>query len=69
MLSAMERATLDRMLACSVVGGPKTVREGLRALATKTGADELIITGQIYDHPARLRSFTLAAEAWRTVVA
>lgn len=68
-LSGMERATLDRMLAYSVVGGPSAVREGLRAIAARTGADELIITGQIHDHAARLRSFTLAAEAWRAVVA
>jgi luciferase family oxidoreductase group 1 len=68
-LSGMERATLDRMLAYSVVGGPHAVREGLRAIAARTGADELIITGQIHDHAARLRSFTLAAEAWRAAVA
>lgn len=68
-LSLMERATLDRMLAYSVVGGPETVREGLRAIAVRTGADELMITGQMHDHAARLHSFTLAAEAWRAVVA
>jgi hypothetical protein len=29
----------------------------------QTGANEIIITGQIYDHQARLRSFEIAAEA------
>jgi hypothetical protein len=28
-----------------------------------TGADELIITAQIYDHAARRRSYQLVAEA------
>ncbi len=68
-LAAHERATLDRMLAISVVGGPDTVRDGLRAIAERTGADELILTGQIHDHAARLRSFALAAEVWPAVVA
>ena len=68
-LSPMERASLDRMLAYSVVGGPDTVRAGLQAVAKRTGADELILTGQIHDHAARLHSFTIAAEAWQAVVA
>jgi hypothetical protein len=28
-----------------------------------TGANEVVITGQIFDHQARLRSFEIAAEA------
>ena len=28
-----------------------------------TGADEIIFTGQIFDHQARLRSFEIAAQA------
>ena len=35
---------------------------GLKALIADTGADELMTTGQIYDHAARLRSFEIAAE-------
>lgn len=52
-----------RVLACSVVGSPKTVAEGVRAFAERTGVDEVIITGQIHDHAARLRSFEIAAAA------
>jgi hypothetical protein len=29
----------------------------------RTGADELMLTSQIFDHGARLRSFEIAAEA------
>jgi hypothetical protein len=35
----------------------------LRNFIKQTGADELMITSQIFDHAARLRSFEIAAEA------
>jgi len=57
--------TLDHSLACTVVGTPDTVKAGIAAFATRTGADELMLTGQIYDHQARLRSFEIAAEAMK----
>ena len=38
------------------------MRDKLRERIALTGADELIITAQIYDHAARLRSFELAAQ-------
>jgi luciferase family oxidoreductase group 1 len=56
------RAMLDSALACSVVGGPETVRQGLADFAARTGADELMVTAQIHDHAARLRSFEILAE-------
>jgi luciferase family oxidoreductase group 1 len=56
-------AMLSRALACSVVGSPETVVPGVRAFAERTGVDELIVTGQIHDHTARLRSFEIAAAA------
>jgi luciferase family oxidoreductase group 1 len=61
-LTASQRAMLDEVLACAVVGSPQTVRRGLHDLVERTGADELILTSQIYDHQARLRSFQLVAE-------
>ena len=48
-------------LSCSVVGGPEKVREGVRAFAERTGADELMVTGSIWDHAKRKRSFEIAA--------
>jgi hypothetical protein len=44
------------------VGGPDTVERGLASLVRQTGADELMITAQCYDHQARLRSFEIAAD-------
>jgi luciferase family oxidoreductase group 1 len=57
------RAMLDQALSCSVIGSPKTVREGLAAFITRTRADELMVTAQIFDHAARVRSFEITAEA------
>jgi hypothetical protein len=39
------------------------VRSDLHNFIKQTGADELMITSQIFDHAARLRSFEIAAEA------
>ena len=55
------RAMLEHSLACSVVGGPETVRRGLAEFVRATGADELMVTAQIHDHAARRRSFEILA--------
>jgi luciferase family oxidoreductase group 1 len=60
--SPAEQAQLQQALACSFVGRPGTVRAGLATFIERTGADELVVSGHIYDHAARLRSFALAAE-------
>jgi len=60
--SPAEKAGVAQSLACSAVGSPAVVEEKLRALIADTAADELMTTGQIYDHAARLRSFEIAAE-------
>jgi luciferase family oxidoreductase group 1 len=56
------RAMLADSLSCSVVGGPETIRDGLQAFVAATGADELMVTAQIFDHAARKRSFEILAE-------
>jgi luciferase family oxidoreductase group 1 len=58
----VERAGVDRALACAAVGSPSTVRRDLQALIARTRADEVMITAQIFDHAARLRSFEIAAD-------
>ncbi len=60
--SPMEKAQAMRMLARSIIGSPETVRAGLDALVAETGADELIVVSDVYDHAKRLRSFELIAE-------
>jgi len=59
--SAAEHESLARALGCSAIGSPDTVRAALQAIIVQTGADELILTAQIHDHAARLRSFEIGA--------
>jgi luciferase family oxidoreductase group 1 len=61
--SPAEKAQASRMLACSFVGSPDTVRAGLDVFASQTAADEIIVASAIYDHAARLRSYELLARA------
>ena len=56
-----ERALLDSVLACTAIGAPHTVREKVEAFIARTGADELMVTCQIYEHKARLRSYEIAS--------
>jgi luciferase family oxidoreductase group 1 len=60
-----EKAQASRMLACSFVGSPATVRAGLTQFVAETGADELIVAAGIFDQAARLRSYELLAELVR----
>ena len=53
---------IDQALRCSAIGSPATVRRGSTRFIARTGADELIMTSQIFDHAARLRSFEIASE-------
>jgi len=61
-LTAMDRAQLDSVLSHAIVGSPETVRAGLARFVSQTGADELIIASQLFDHSARLRSYEIVAE-------
>ncbi|UFN49895.1 LLM class flavin-dependent oxidoreductase [Roseomonas sp. OT10] len=60
--SPAEQAGTGHALSVSAVGAPDTVRRALQQLVEATAADELIVTAQIHDHAARLRSFALLAE-------
>lgn len=60
-LPPQQRSMLDQLFSCSAIGGPDTVAAATEAFVARTGADELMITSQIFDHPARLRSFEIAA--------
>ena len=58
--SPQERAGVDSALSCAVVGAPDTVRAGMQAFVAKHQPDELMLTANIFDHAARLKSFALA---------
>lgn len=61
--SPQEKAQASHMLACSIVGAPRTVESGMQELLQRTGADELMIVSDVFDPALRLRSFELIAEA------
>lgn len=56
---------LGHALSCAIVGSPETVRLGLDAFIRRTGADELMVTAQVFDHAARVRSFEILADVHR----
>ncbi|HEY4285011.1 MAG TPA: LLM class flavin-dependent oxidoreductase, partial [Chthoniobacterales bacterium] len=56
-----ERIAIEHRTRYAVVGAPDDVERRLHEILTETSADEIILTGQIYDHNARLRSFEIAA--------
>ncbi|MDH6230939.1 luciferase family oxidoreductase group 1 [Mesorhizobium soli] len=64
-LDPTARTMLAQALSCAVVGSPETVRRGLEAFIARTGADELMVTAQIFDHKARVRSFEILADVHR----
>jgi luciferase family oxidoreductase group 1 len=65
LLSPPERGMLDAVLSCSAIGAPDTVAAQLKAFIERTGANELMITSQIFDHAARLRSYEITAQIQR----
>ena len=56
------RAAVEAALGCSATGSEATVKARLGALLNAFRPDELIVTGMIHDHGARLRSFEIAAK-------
>ena len=53
---------LDQALACALVGAPAAVSAGLDAFIATHKPDELMVTAQIYDHAARLKSYEILSK-------
>jgi len=62
-LDGASKGVVDSALACTAVGTVTQVREQIEAFVEQTTADELMVTSQIWDHAARVRSLELLAEA------
>jgi len=60
-------AGVRQALGCSATGGPDTVKAQLAALIARHEPDELMVTGMIHDHAARIRSFQIVAEALKAL--
>ena len=67
-LPPQAREMLDHVLSCSAIGGSATVKAAVERFVERTGADELMVTSQIFDHAARLNSYALLMDAVRQPV-
>ena len=63
------RASLDQRLEYSAIGSPAKVKAATQAFIARTGADELMVTSQIFDPAARHRSFEILADCLITAPA
>src|SRR5580704_12328677 len=61
-LDPYRRAVVDDALGAAIVGGPESVRRALEGFVARTGADELMVTANIFDHEKRKRSFEIVAQ-------
>jgi len=63
-LTPEDRLIIDSMLGCSAVA--RRDSEGVaEEVIERTSADELMISCQVFDHAARLRSYEIAAQIQR----
>jgi luciferase family oxidoreductase group 1 len=62
------RVGVDQALSVSAVGSPATVRKRLQALIDRYQPDEIMLTGMIHDHAARLASHRIGAEVARGLI-
>ncbi len=60
-LRSQEAAIIESALACTAMGTADEIRADLDEFIAVTKADELMITSQIFDHAARLRSYEILA--------
>jgi len=66
-LAPAAKAMLADVLSSSAIGSPETVRRGLASFIDRTRPDELMLTSQIFDHAARLRSYEIAADVLKSL--
>jgi luciferase family oxidoreductase group 1 len=56
-----ERAAVESKLRAAIVGSDATVKAGLQNLVADTGADEVIVVTDTYEHADRLQSYQRVA--------
>ena len=60
--SDWERTLVENKLRAAIVGSEDTVQAGLERLIATTGADEVIVVTDTWDHAARLESYRRVAQ-------
>jgi luciferase family oxidoreductase group 1 len=61
----LERAALESKLGAAIVGSNATVKAGLEKLVAETGAQEVIVVTDTYEHEDRLGSYERVARVAR----
>jgi len=62
-LDARQIAAVESRLTYAAIGSRDTVRAKLAEFATKTGVEEVMVTGMVFDVQDRIRSLEITAEA------
>jgi luciferase family oxidoreductase group 1 len=62
-LDARQLAAVQSRLTYAAIGAHETVRARLAAFIDKTGVDEVMVTGMVFDLKDRIRSLEITAEA------
>lgn len=57
------RSVVNSMMACTFTGGKDTLRNKLSQFISETGIDELMVSSNIYDRDAKLKSFSILHDA------
>jgi len=57
-----EQAAVENKLGAAIVGSNEAVKAGLEKLVSETGADEVIVVTDTYEHAARLDSYRRVAQ-------
>nr|WP_086493305.1 LLM class flavin-dependent oxidoreductase [Novosphingobium panipatense] len=66
-LPGAAKAMLEQVRSVSAVGTPARVRDEIEAFVARTQADELIVSGAIFDADAQIRSLELTMEAFESM--
>jgi luciferase family oxidoreductase group 1 len=61
--SEQDEERAQTMLGELIVGGPRSLEQQLTSFLANTPVDELMVSCNIYDHAAQLRSYQLVAQA------
>src|SRR5580658_790998 len=62
-----ERAAVESKVSAAIVGSDRTVKAGLEKLVTDTGASEVIVVCDAYEHADRLQSYERVVNVARTI--
>jgi luciferase family oxidoreductase group 1 len=68
-LPGAARAMLEQVRSVSAIGTPARVRDEIQAFIARTQADELIVSGAIFDPDAQVRSLELTMDAFEAAQA